>query len=117
MQRQRRRVRDYEKAVNASCLSSYVPLEDVEKELVCETTPEELLIRKQILVTASDEAKKVVALILSTPPNIMESLCCAGKPYHFSGQRVKRYLQMRLGMTRSQVDIIFHEIKLRLSFS
>jgi hypothetical protein len=112
----RRTKDDYEKAINAGSPSSYIPFEDAEGELTNEVTPEDIIIRKQIFATASEEALSVIKLILSMPPSIMEAVRCANSP-RTSRQRVRKYLQARTNMPKEEIDTVFAEIKLRLSLA
>lgn len=105
---------DYVKALNAGSLSSYIPIEDAEKEMVCNTTPEDILISKQIFSAASDEAKSVISIILNAPANILDALCIQNSTI-LSRKKIKKYVRLRTGLSKKEVETAFDEIKLRLA--
>lgn len=88
---------------------SYLTIEEAYNELRSRQTQEEEMIRKELLLNLSAEAKFIVRLVLSSPLEVLEIL---SPPNYKRPTRVsiRRHL-VAMGFTHKMIDFAFDELK------
>lgn len=93
----------------------YNPMPEKEK-LLEHSTPESLLIFKEILQRLSDDAKEVCKIIFSTPSDLISMIAINKQTQAINKNVIQVYLRWRQGWEYSRITRAFKEISQSLAF-
>lgn len=86
-------------------------LSTCEYKCLASANPEEIIIRKDLLNSLSDQAKEVVELILISSGEVLDIILSKRKTFISKG-RLKDFLVHEKGWAYKEVDLVFEELHL-----